>query len=613
MNWPGAGNDPFYLNNPTENTARRSYYGINAVFNMKCDGVLGNSGSQYLTYYNQRTSIPSPVALDATVTVDETIDISVDVTAEATYSGTNLKLRAALIELQYDIPGSGWTYTHCERAMLDMAPDPNGITFSISAGQTVNLATSFPVPTYPPTGLDNLAIVIFVQNDNTREILQAKHVPIPLNFPSISITDFDVTDDAPGGNENGYPEPGETCEAWVELTNNPIFATAREATATLSTSDPMITVTNATANFGDIPGGFSTSNIGNPFEFEIDESLEAHIITFQVDVEANGGEYQTTLYFDYMIGIPKFLLVDDDGGSNCEANYISAFEAMDYVINTWDVSTAGSPTGEDLSYYEILVWVSGQTTAPLNADEQTALMSYLDGGGKMFISSENLGDNLGGTAFYTDYMHAVHVSDYVMGFILNGVDGDPITDGASIILVGGAYMPDSQSAIEPDAEAFPIFYYETTGEECGAIRYSGADYALVYAAFPLECASNSAAGYTHRDELFEDILLWLDTPTSVFPNDNSNGNLPGSFEIASISPNPFNPQTTINLNVPVQGEVELAVYNLLGERVALLHSGMMNAGSHRITFDGAQMSSGVYLLKADTPEGVMTEKMVLMK
>jgi hypothetical protein len=277
------------------------------------------------------------------------------------------------------------------------------------------------------------------------------------------------------------------------------------------------------------------------------------------------------------------------------------------------VSTAGSPTGEDLSYYDIVVWITGQTVSTLNVDEQNALMNYLDAGGKLFISSENLGDELGGIVFFSDYMHAVPVSDYVMGFIMNGVDGDPITDGASVILVGGAYMPDSQGAIEPDAEAFPILYYETTGEECSAIRYSGADYALVYAAFPLECISNTAAGYTHREELFEDILLWLDTPTSVFPNDNITGNLPSSFEIASISPNPFNPQTTINLNVPVQGEVELAVYNLLGERVALLHSGMMNAGSYRITFDGSNMSSGMYLLKADTPEGVITGKMILMK
>jgi len=739
MNWPGAGNDPFYLNNPTENTARRSYYGINAVFNMKCDGVLGNSGSSYLSYYNQRTSIPSPVALDASVSVGAMIDISVDVTAEATYSGTNLKLRAALIELQYDIPGTGWTYTHCERAMVDMAPDPTGINFNISAGQTVTLNTSFPMPAYPPSGLDNFAIVIFVQNDNTREVLQAKHVPIPLNFPSLSMTDYDVDDPPPGGNGNGLPEPGETCEITVQLTNGEIFAMAHDVTGTLSTDDPLITITDPTASFGDINSGASVWNDTDPFIFDVDPSFLPQYVEFQLDIVAEGGSYTSTEYFEFIVGVPTILLVDDDGGMDYETDFMQSLDEIGQIYDVWHNQTQGTPTGEHLANYGVVIWFTGTQTNPIVAAEQTSLAYYMDNGGKLFMSSENLGDAIGTSAWYQDYMHAQHVSNSYTT-VLYGIAGDPISDGTSIALAGGAYWSDSQSIINPDPDAFSIYEY-SGGTSCGALRYEGT-YKLVYTAFSFECVHPNSTNFTFRSIILQNILDWLSggtvsevtvtltpygTPIQIpagggsfnfniavantstspqtfdiwsmatLPNGNEYGPIldipdftapagfngdrdrtqvvpasapagaytydayvgvypdeiwdedhfdftksaadgggqyvsdwdnwgesfdeldkltsvnPVDFVFISVSPNPFNPQTTISLSLPVSGEVKISVFNLLGEVVAKIHDGWMDSGSHQFNFDGANLASGMYLLQVESPQSISTQKMILMK
>ena len=66
----------------------------------------------------------------------------------------------------------------------------------------------------------------------------------------------------------------------------------------------------------------------------------------------------------------------------------------------------------------------------------------------------------------------------------------------------------------------------------------------------------------------------------------------------SAYPNPFNPTTTVQLQVPRAGEYNVAVYNTLGVELRRLHSGFLKAGSNEFTLNGANLSSGVYTVKA---------------
>ena len=611
MNWPGAGNDPFYMNNPTENTARQSYYGITDVFNMKCDGILGNSGSSYQSYFNQRTNVVSPVDIQMDITVGSQIEVTAEITAESNYTGTNLMFRASLNSVEYTIPGSGWTYTHCMDAMLDLQPSSSGQLFSINPGETVTLNVSFPIPTYPPTGLDNLQVVGFVQQDSNREVLQARQAGIPLDFPSLTLTNYDLSDPAPGGNNNGFMEPGETFETWVELSNGEVFANAQNVSAVISTDDPDITVIDGEADFPDILSGASENNSDNPFIIEIGENLLPHVVTFQIDITADGN-YTNTEFFQYMMGIPEYLIVDDDGGNTYEDAYLSYFDDMDLVYNYCNVNEQGPPTGATITHYDKVIWFTSASATTLDAFEQMVLELYLDGGGKLFLSSQNLGDEIGGTEFYTNYMHAQADLNYLQVLSLDGVPGDPITEGNLILLVGGAFTPTSQSSIIPDTEAFPIYKYTDEDQSCGALRYTDG-YVLVYMAFPWESISPIASGFTHRADVMTSVLAWMDNPLSVDPGSTVSKNVPSSFEITSISPNPFNPETSIRLSVPVSGNIDMVVFNLLGEKVALIHEGYVSAGNHDFTFNGGNLSSGIYLLKVNTSEGVLTEKLVLMK
>ncbi len=94
--------------------------------------------------------------------------------------------------------------------------------------------------------------------------------------------------------------------------------------------------------------------------------------------------------------------------------------------------------------------------------------------------------------------------------------------------------------------------------------------------------------------------------------------LPKTFGLDKNFPNPFNPSTNINYTVPKKSHVQLEVYNVLGQRVKTLVSGVRDAGVWQVTWDGdsesgSKVSSGMYFYKFTAGAFVETRKMVLMK
>ena len=88
---------------------------------------------------------------------------------------------------------------------------------------------------------------------------------------------------------------------------------------------------------------------------------------------------------------------------------------------------------------------------------------------------------------------------------------------------------------------------------------------------------------------------------------------PLTFNLEQNYPNPFNPSTNIRYSVPEAGNITLAVYNVVGEEVAVLANGYTEAGSFNVTFDASNLPSGVYLYKLQSANSVQTKKMLLLK
>ncbi len=89
--------------------------------------------------------------------------------------------------------------------------------------------------------------------------------------------------------------------------------------------------------------------------------------------------------------------------------------------------------------------------------------------------------------------------------------------------------------------------------------------------------------------------------------------LPESVVLTQNYPNPFNPTSQFELVLPETQQVEVAVFNLFGQRVATLHSGVLAAGTQTFRVDGAGLSSGQYFYRAQGRDFHAWRTMTLMK
>lgn len=89
--------------------------------------------------------------------------------------------------------------------------------------------------------------------------------------------------------------------------------------------------------------------------------------------------------------------------------------------------------------------------------------------------------------------------------------------------------------------------------------------------------------------------------------------LPTNFVLYPNYPNPFNPGTTIQFNIPQASDVKVAIYDVLGREVQVLANGNFRPGLHSVQFDGSSFPSGVYFYRLYIGKNVLTGKMVLNK
>ena len=196
------------------------------------------------------------------------------------------------------------------------------------------------------------------------------------------------------------------------------------------------------------------------------------VVEYQIQITDIDGNVIVAPQYRYSFEVIKpfvktadILLVSDYPYSNSIIPYYSdALDNLGYAYDVWDAELRGNIDGGTLNQYVdgVVIWSTPSWGYIGYSETQDNLTSYLDNGGKLFISGQDIGYYIGWSDFYRDYLHAQYVQGDINLYGLFGVTGDPVTDGLYVSISGG-YGANNQarpSEINPISPAVSIFTYD---------------------------------------------------------------------------------------------------------------------------------------------------------
>jgi hypothetical protein len=199
----------------------------------------------------------------------------------------------------------------------------------------------------------------------------------------------------------------------------------------------------------------------------------------------------------------------------------------------------------------------------------------------------------------------------------------PATD--TLVANTGAML--RYEAYDPDEDAILDFYYDNDQSGCLGPEISGGTNLLEHdgtdslywntASIPEGRISYPFVQITDAGGItcvYAPFPVRVTHVSAVDPQDNG---LPTEYGLAQNFPNPFNPETVIPYALPVRSEISLRVFDVLGHEVAVLASGLQEAGYHSAVWNAKNFSSGVYFCRLEATNGTQafhaTNKLMVLK
>jgi hypothetical protein len=293
---------------------------------------------------------------------------------------------------------------------------------------------------------------------------------------------------------------------------------------------------------------------------------------------------------------------------------VSSFNQLNVESYHWERDVNGELNG-NTALFDMCIWFTGDDdSTTLTQADKDELVAFLESGGNLILSGQNIGEDLGvGDSFLNDYMKVEHETDDINQFFLDGVTGSEISEGTTLFLIGsgGAGNQDSPSTctVLPGGEI--CYQYQNDPYPVGMVTCidSTFGYHSVFMSFGLEGISGMA-GTTSRADLLGNIFEWWGYTVDISEIVSL---IPTGFSLMPPYPNPFNPTTNIVYNLPQAGTSDLSIYNSIGQKTLTLWSGHQEAGYYHFSWNAFANASGVYYCLLNFNGEFRIQPLVLIK
>ena len=320
------------------------------------------------------------------------------------------------------------------------------------------------------------------------------------------------------------------------------------------------------------------------------------------------------------------LLFGADDVGDYVASYIDPLDSLDVTFhfaerNNGDVLPVSRI---DELNYPVAIWYTGDLTdSVITAAEEDSILSFLDSGGRLFLTGQNIVENLSpSSTLLTDYLQVSYGGVPPIA-IAREVDSNPITSGVGrfgLTGIGGANNQTSLDILVPTGESVPALYYNLSGESVAAVSIENTTTGskLFLTGFGFEGVINDKIGLSKPFDLMARVLIWFDLDVIITGTEDEKPVVATEFSLEQNFPNPFNPSTMIAFSLKEDADVSLVVYSILGNKVATVYSGRAGMGRHEFEWNGKNdsgraVASGIYLYRLEVGVNSLTRKMLLLK
>ena len=327
----------------------------------------------------------------------------------------------------------------------------------------------------------------------------------------------------------------------------------------------------------------------------------------------------------YALIVDGYDRVSNDMGWNLPYHAISGYYA-NALPETWGYTSCDNQAIIEgdviLADYDCVLWFCGDESTSdesFSSAEQTKIKTFLEQGGRLFVSGSEIGYDLsykGSTAdksFYENYFKTRYLGDDSNDLSVYG-RADTRFEGLSFNYGGPSalYQEDYPDIIISNAGSKFILHYSSS-------VYAGVAYVgpfgtssdtgkVISLGFPFE----TIEGENNRIAFMEKIIEFFESAFEVSVEDVF-GHLPNEFELFPAYPNPFNPQTTLRFTMPYADNILLSIYDINGKLVDVLIDEHFSAGKHSYKWNASNYASGVYVCKLSFAGSSQVQKLVLMK
>lgn len=612
--WPLA--DPMFSINETENRNRIEYYGVTAIQNYAVDGnIQGVSQKPYLllTQILDRYFLTSPVKINLTTTIaNNNIDINITLTGLTNNIPQNLKLRAAIIERKkvFDAaPGSNGV-KEFNNLFRKLVPDSNGANIGDFSNGDIKVY-NFSQPVNSAWTAADLAVIAWLQNDDTKEIIQSN-----IDKPTLTIqtnevlADFLTTNQSVAKNYSIKNENSSTLQ--LRLMIDTLFLDSGW-TAKLNTSTGLLDSIDITLNQNET------------YNFSLNVSTDTTITYASLLVKAvylndSLAPAISLPYFGVVKNSDEILLVTDNKGDFDEVILNSFSSNAIKVTHIKQKFLSLLFTYNRSNTFNSIFWINSWDFPTFIKNDISFLNNFVSAGNKnLFIAGQDIGWDINaenGTSnfteakeFYSTYLNAKFIADNSGRDSVIGVSGTMFQRDTIKLTNVNYFSPDAILPFDDDTTKL-IFSYKNSPYGAGIFNTLNPENSkVIYLSFGFEQLADSSKNSTIRNS-----AVLFNIPLSV-KNDNSLA-LPEEFILYQNYPNPFNPSTKIKFAIPSSisaSLVSLKIYDVLGSEITTLINDFLTSGIYEVEFDGSKLPSGIYFYRLQSDGFSSVKKFVLLK